>query len=291
MNAPILVAPNWENPFILHVDASQFAIGGTLTQEGEAGREMVVAYTSKKLNPTEQNYTANYRELLALATCLQRFRCYLEGATLTVITGNHVVSHFCSKLNLSRREARWLESLGDFNITALQLKPGRINVLGDALSRIRHAKDIRVEQSRMNIVAVAEDDVLRSKLEAYDDDQAFGALFRRFNKEWSSEPKEKRSVELLKPLFQKKDNKVMYKGRACVPRKAVRELIELAHEGRLVGHFKCTNTLGRLSNYHWKHKSRNVRKFCEGCSVCQQQKDHAGEVLNDPTALEIPTRR
>lgn len=143
----------------------------------------------------------------------------------------------------------------------------------------------------MDIVAVAEADVLRSKLDAYDNDQAFGALFRSFNEEWPNELKEKRRVELLKPLFQKKDNKLMYEERVCVPRKAVRELIELAHEGQLAGHFGFTKTLGRLSNYHWKHKARDVRKFCEGCSVCQQQKDHAGEVLNDPTALEIPTRK
>lgn len=33
MNAPILVAPDWEKPFILHVDASQFAFGRTLTHK------------------------------------------------------------------------------------------------------------------------------------------------------------------------------------------------------------------------------------------------------------------
>lgn len=55
MNAPVLVAPNWEKSFMLHVDASQFAVGGTLTQEDGEGRIRVIAYTSKKLSPAERN--------------------------------------------------------------------------------------------------------------------------------------------------------------------------------------------------------------------------------------------
>lgn len=74
-------------------------------------------------------------------------------------------------------------------------------------------------------------------------------------------------------------------------KKEMRELNELAHKGRLAGHLGFAKTFGRLSNYHRKHKSGGVRKFCEGSSVCQQQNDHAEGVLNNPTALEIPTKR
>lgn len=185
----------------MHLDVLQFAIRGTLTQEEKAERARVVAYTSKKLNRSEQNCIANDRELLALVTGLQRFQCHLYGATFTVIIDNQVVSHFFSKTNLSPREARWQEVLRNFNITTLQLKPGKINVLVDALSPIRHGKDIKVERSHMDIEGVAEDDVLRLELEAYDDDQAFGALFRSFNTEWQNELKEKPRVVLQKPLF------------------------------------------------------------------------------------------
>lgn len=135
VHAPVLVSPNWEKPFTLHVDASQFAVGGFLTQEDDERRTIVIAYNSKKLTAEEQNYTANDRELLALVHGLQRFRCYLEGTSFSVITENQVVSLFL-KAKLSRREARWLEILADFNITALKLKAVKINVLGNALSRI-----------------------------------------------------------------------------------------------------------------------------------------------------------
>lgn len=34
--APVLIAPNWAAPFTIHVDTSEFSVGGTLTQD--AGR-------------------------------------------------------------------------------------------------------------------------------------------------------------------------------------------------------------------------------------------------------------
>lgn len=239
MNVLILVTPDWKKPFILQVDASYFKIEGTLTQEGKSGRTKVVAYTSKKLNLSVESYAtndlgsrlwANNLGLIALVTGLQRFWWYLEGATLPVATNNQVISHFLSKPNPSRREAWWMEVLEDFSISTLKLKAGKINVLGDALSRIRHAQNSRVEQSHMDIVTIVEDDVLLLKLKAYNDDQAFGTLFRSFNEVWPNKLKQIRRVKLLKPLLCSKDHKLMYEGSVCAPRKAVRDVNELAHE-------------------------------------------------------------
>ena len=75
-NAPVLVSPDWTKPFRCHIHASQTAVGGTLTQLGENGRDRVIAFYSKKLSPRESVYTANDRELLGLISFLNRFRCY-----------------------------------------------------------------------------------------------------------------------------------------------------------------------------------------------------------------------
>lgn len=45
-------------------------MGATLTQIHDAGRDRVIAYTSKKLTAAEQNYTANEGERLALVCAL-----------------------------------------------------------------------------------------------------------------------------------------------------------------------------------------------------------------------------
>lgn len=90
-SAPILISPNWKKPFRGYIDASQFAVGGPLTQCDENGKDRVIAYFSKKRSETEMNYTTNDRELLALVKFLERFSCYLEGATFEIFTDNQVL--------------------------------------------------------------------------------------------------------------------------------------------------------------------------------------------------------
>ena len=106
MSAPVLVPPNWTKPFRCHVDASQKAVGGTLTQLDDEKGERVIAYYSRKLSDEEVKCTANERELLGLVYCLKRFRCYLEGASFEVFTDNQILNCFFTKPNLSRKEAR-----------------------------------------------------------------------------------------------------------------------------------------------------------------------------------------
>jgi hypothetical protein len=73
-SAPILQYPDWDKPFRGHIDASQLAVGNTLTQIDEDGLEHPVAFYSKKISPKEANYSVNDRERLALISFLQRFR-------------------------------------------------------------------------------------------------------------------------------------------------------------------------------------------------------------------------
>ncbi len=132
-SAPILVSRNWKKPFRGDIDASQLAVGGTLTQLDDEGRDRVIVYFSKKLSPAERDYTANDREFLRLIYFLKRFRCYLEGASFAIFTDNQVLKHFFSEPKLSRKEVRWLVTLGNFGSFPINLKPGKIHVLGDNL--------------------------------------------------------------------------------------------------------------------------------------------------------------
>ena len=55
--APILVFPDWNKPFHVHVDASGIALGIVLTQPGEGGIDHPITYSSRKLSTAEKNYT------------------------------------------------------------------------------------------------------------------------------------------------------------------------------------------------------------------------------------------
>jgi phospholipid-translocating ATPase len=52
---PVSRPPNWDNLFILQVDASDFGVGAILSQLDMEGQEHPVAFASRKLHPREMN--------------------------------------------------------------------------------------------------------------------------------------------------------------------------------------------------------------------------------------------
>ena len=78
-STPILVFPDWNKEFHVHVDASSVALGVVLAQPGEGDLDHSIAYSSRKLSFVEQNYTMTEREGLAMVYALQMFRHYLLG--------------------------------------------------------------------------------------------------------------------------------------------------------------------------------------------------------------------
>nr|GFA43371.1 reverse transcriptase domain-containing protein [Tanacetum cinerariifolium] len=74
--APILIAPNWDQPFELMCDASEYAVGAVLGQRIEK-HFRPIHYASKTMNQAEANYTTTEKEMLAVAYAFQKFRSYL----------------------------------------------------------------------------------------------------------------------------------------------------------------------------------------------------------------------
>lgn len=148
---------------------------------------------------------------------LRLFRCYLEGcyledSTFEVITDNQVLKHFFTKPTLSRREARWLDFLSQFGISAVALKPRRIHVLGDELSRI--PPDLStMEINNIQLLDVHSPRVFESNHEV---DQTFGPILRALKGNWPSDRVQRDRVSRLLPLFQLEGNRLLYDGRLCV---------------------------------------------------------------------------
>ncbi|GKC19424.1 reverse transcriptase domain-containing protein [Tanacetum coccineum] len=63
--APILIAPNWDQPFELMCDASDYAIGVVLGQRIEK-HFRPIHYASKTMTEAESNYTTTEKEMLAV---------------------------------------------------------------------------------------------------------------------------------------------------------------------------------------------------------------------------------
>ncbi|GJX68935.1 reverse transcriptase domain-containing protein [Tanacetum coccineum] len=74
--APILIAPDWDLPFELMCDASDFAIGAVLGQRKNKHFQPI-HYASKTMTEAQAHYTTTEKELLAVVYAFEKFRSYL----------------------------------------------------------------------------------------------------------------------------------------------------------------------------------------------------------------------
>ena len=134
-SAPVLILPDYDKPFTLITDASDYATGSILEQEDALGRSHPVAYFSKSLQPAERNYEIHNKELLAIVLSLKHFRHYLQGNKhQTNIFSDHAnLQYFTMKQNIMRRQSCWALFLATFDYIIIP-KPGKLNK-ADALSR------------------------------------------------------------------------------------------------------------------------------------------------------------
>ncbi|KAF0760216.1 hypothetical protein AaE_003599 [Aphanomyces astaci] len=133
--APILTLPDFDKPFSVVCDASQFAIGCCLMQLDASGRPRPVSYQSCQFHAAEQAYPVHDLELLSMKYTLTKFRIYLLGGKPFVVYTDHASLRTATNTpHLSQRMARWISFFSEFTFS-VQYKPGKDNILADAVSR------------------------------------------------------------------------------------------------------------------------------------------------------------
>src|SRR5215475_420824 len=82
--------PNFEIPFHIEVDSSDFGMGGVLSQKDSNGNSAPIAFFSRKFSPTEINYSVYDKELLAIVTACKEWRHFIQGSQhSTIILTDH----------------------------------------------------------------------------------------------------------------------------------------------------------------------------------------------------------
>jgi hypothetical protein len=71
VSAPIIQPPDWNQPFEIMCDASDYAIGVVLGQRKE-GRVHAFYYASKTLNEAQLNYATMEKELLVVVFAFEK---------------------------------------------------------------------------------------------------------------------------------------------------------------------------------------------------------------------------
>ncbi|CDJ62087.1 OSJNBa0042D13.18 protein, related [Eimeria necatrix] len=128
-----LQVPDTTKPFELYTDASGYAIGAVLEQDGKP-----IGFLSQVMNPTQQRYSIYDQELLALVMGVDKWSHLLRVSKVTAYTDHQALTHL-RRLQVSKplrgRTARWLDFLAKFLDLHITYVQGARNQIADALSR------------------------------------------------------------------------------------------------------------------------------------------------------------
>nr|GEZ66491.1 reverse transcriptase domain-containing protein [Tanacetum cinerariifolium] len=146
--APILISPNWDLPFELMCDASDFAIGAVLGQRYEK-HFRPIHYASKTLTEAESNYTTTKKEMLSVAYAFEKFRSYLIMNKCIVHTDHSALKYLFVKKDAKARLLRWVLLLQEFNFDVLDTKRAK-NLAADHLSRLENPYENVLDPKEIN---------------------------------------------------------------------------------------------------------------------------------------------
>ncbi|WKA10605.1 hypothetical protein VitviT2T_028170 [Vitis vinifera] len=268
--APIVRAPNWQLPFEVMCDASDFARGVVLGQR-EYGKPYVIYYASKTLNEAQRNYTTTEKELLAVVFALDKFRAYLVGSFIIVFIDHSTLKYLLTKQDAKARLIRWILLLQEFDLQ-IRDKKGVENVVVDHLSRLAIAHNSHVLP--INDDFLEESLMLLTKTHWYAHIANY-LVTGEVPSEWKAQDRKHFFAKIHAYYW---EESFLFKYcvdqiiRKCVPEEEQQGILNHCHENACGGHFVSQKTAMKVlqSRFTWPSLFKDAHIMCRGCDRCQR---------------------
>jgi hypothetical protein len=290
--APVLRVPDPKLPFIVTTDASDVAIGAVLEQE-ENGAVKPVAYHSKVLSPAERKWSTYEKEMFAIAEAIRVWDTLLRCVKFDVYTDHQPLKYFKTQKPRTRRMDNYIDLVAEYEFD-VHYKPGRKNVVADALSR-RTCEDVAAEL--MHISATPPDELMEQLRAGYGQDAFFSKVLAAFRGEGTPETSQQRKWR--RQFRYVEEERLLYEVRAHTPRLCIPNapglrmaLIWEHHDAPSGGHFGVERTVSRLKRlYWWPTVRKDVRRYVLSCDSCQRNKPSHHSPIGLLQPLPIPGGR
>ncbi|GFU24768.1 hypothetical protein TNCV_793911 [Trichonephila clavipes] len=253
-DAALLAHPSPSAPLALHVDASDYAIGGALHQVVDSELQPL-AFFSRKLTSSEKSYSAYDRELLAIYSAIRHFRYMLEARDFTVFTDHKPLTYaFRQKSDkCSPRQIRQLDFISQFTTNIVHI-PGSDNIAADVLSRVSAI-------------------TFPSQIDDYD----CIAETQQTDKELHTLIASGTSLELKKVTFPSSSTEIMCDlstgtARPYIPKRHRQDVFSAMHNLSHPGIRRSVHLMKQ--RFVWPSISSDVAKWARHCLACQKIKIH-----------------
>lgn len=257
----------------LHTDASRTGLGGILMQYQKDGSLKPIAYFSRVTSNEEKNYHSYELETLAVVESLKRFRIYLTGIPVKVVTDCAALRTTLVKKDLIPRIARWWLTIQDFDLE-IEYRPGKRMQHVDALSRNPTPLSVlMIDNSDWLMTLQMQDENIQSILSQLRDPGVSSDIRANY-------------VEKDGILFRK----TLVGERFVIPKLAKYGLLQKLHDQ--IGHpgfEKCENSI--KAQFWFPKMTRFIRKYINSCLQCAFGKGNHGRLegeLNPIPKAAVP---
>ena len=264
--APVLQLPDFAVSFIVECDASGSGFRAVLHQGGGP-----IAYFSKTIAPRHASLAAYERELIGLVHAVRHWRPYLWGRAFVVKTDHYSLKFLLDQRLATIPQHHWVGKLLGFDFM-VGYKPGRQNIVADALSR----RDAPAGQALA--ISGPSFDLFEALRQAAHTDPTL-VTFRE----------QLESGELGQP-WALVDGVVTFQQRAYVPPASplLGEVLAAAHDA---GHEGIQKSLHRLRwDFHLPQARAALQQYIRACQVCQRNKTEQLHPAGLLQPLTVPSR-
>jgi len=267
----IIQFPDFTKAFYLNTDASTTHLGAELYQINDAGQHQTLGFASRTLNNAEQNYSTTELELLAIVFACKKFRHYLLGHHVKILTDHHALTFLNTCQLLNSRLVRWANFLQEFQLEIKHI-PGKENVGADTLTRY--------PQSPADSSPILTKTVIINKVTLIEYSQVIKEQFKNLHVLQQQDQEIQKLKQRMEGLTHKNliiHNSLLFRRstggeyQIIIPKCMVKNLVEETHI--MYGHSGTYKTYQLIQrNHQFKNMYRTIKQIVKTCDLCQKAK-------------------